>query len=259
MSVKAAVQVETREKLYEGKAKIVYATNDPGLIVQYFKDDATAFNALKRGTIVGKGVVNNRMSAAMFERLERARVPTHYLRTLSDREMLCRRLDIIKIETIVRNVVAGSLAKRTGLEEGTPIKQPIVELYYKSDPLGDPMINDDHVRMMKLATPAEITWIRRTALRINRVLRPLLWKRGLILVDFKLEFGRAGRTLYLGDEISPDTCRLWDRATREKLDKDRFRRDLGGLLEAYTEVAKRLGIMNEGEPPRGTGPVLVKG
>jgi phosphoribosylaminoimidazole-succinocarboxamide synthase len=240
MSVKAAEQVETRGKLYEGKAKIVYATDRPGLIVQYFKDDATAFNALKRGTIVGKGVINNRMSAAMFERLERAKVPTHYLGMLSDREMLCRRLDIIKIETIVRNVVAGSLAKRTGLDEGTPIRQPIVELYYKSDPLGDPMLNDDHVRMLKLATPAELVWIRRTALKINGVLRPHLLKRGLILVDFKLEFGRAGGRLYLGDEISPDTCRLWDRETGEKLDKDRFRRDLGGVEEAYQEVYRRL-------------------
>ena len=234
------MKVETREKLYEGKAKIVYATNQPGTIIQYFKDDATAFNALKRGTIVGKGVVNNRMSAAMFERLARAGVPTHYLGTLSDREMLCRRLEIIKIETIVRNVVAGSLAKRTGLEEGTPITAPVVELYYKSDPLGDPMLNDDHVRMMKLATPADLAWMRRTALRINAVLRPHMKKRGLLLVDFKLEFGRSGKTLYLGDEISPDTCRLWDVTTREKLDKDRFRRDLGGVEEAYQEVYRRL-------------------
>ena len=153
------MNVEMREKLYEGKAKIVYETNRPGQIIQYFKDDATAFNALKKGTILGKGVINNRMSAALFTVLERAKVPTHYLETLSDREMLCRRLDIIRIETIVRNIVAGSLAKRTGLEEGTPIKQPIVELYYKSDPLGDPMLNDDHVRMLRLATPAELAWI----------------------------------------------------------------------------------------------------
>ena len=234
------MNVETREKLYEGKAKIVYATSRPGAVVQYFKDDATAFNALKRGTILGKGVVNNRMSAAMFERLGRAGVPTHYLGTLSDREMLCRKLDIIKIETIVRNIVAGSLAKRTGLEEGTPIKQPVVELYYKSDPLGDPMLNDDHVRMLGLATPVELAWLKRTALRINGVLRPFMRRRGLLLVDFKLEFGRSGRTLYLGDEISPDTCRLWDQKTREKLDKDRFRRDLGGVEEAYQEVFRRL-------------------
>lgn len=232
--------VEQGEKLYEGKAKIVYATRKPGVVIQYFKDDATAFNALKKGTIVGKGVVNNRMSAALFERLAKAGVPTHYLGTLSDREMLCRRLDIIKIETIVRNVVAGSLAKRTGLDEGTLIRQPIVELYYKSDPLGDPMINDDHVRMMGLAKPAELAWMKRMALKINSILRPHLLKRDLLLVDFKLEFGRAGGKLYLGDEISPDTCRLWDRATREKLDKDRFRRDLGGVEDAYQEVYRRL-------------------
>jgi len=234
------MDVERREKLYEGKAKIVYATDRRDAVIQYFKDDATAFNALKKGTIVGKGVVNNRMSATLFERLGKARVPTHYLATLSDREMLCRRLDIIKIETIVRNVVAGSLAKRTGLEEGTAIRQPIVELYYKSDALGDPMLNDDHVRMLGLATPAELAWIKRTALKINTELRPHLRRRGLILVDFKLEFGRAARKLYLGDEISPDTCRLWDAGTGEKLDKDRFRRDLGGVEEAYQEVYRRV-------------------
>ncbi len=243
---KTVLSVELREKLYEGKAKIVYATSRPGLIVQYFKDDATAFNALKRGTIVGKGVVNNRMSAALFQILARARVPTHYLATLSDREMLCRRLEIIKIETIVRNTVAGSLAKRTGLEEGTPVAPPVVELYFKSDPLGDPMINDDHVRLLRLATPAEVAWIRRTALRINRALRPHLRRRGLLLVDFKLEFGRAGGRLYLGDEISPDTCRLWDVKTRDKLDKDRFRQDLGGVEDAYQEVYRR--VVENGRP-----------
>jgi phosphoribosylaminoimidazole-succinocarboxamide synthase len=233
-------EIQQGEKLYEGKAKIVYATSKPDVVIQYFKDDATAFNALKKGTILGKGVVNNRMSAALFERLAKAGVPTHYLGTRSDREMLCRRLDIIKIETIVRNVVAGSLAKRTGLEEGTAIKQPIVELYYKSDPLGDPMINDDHVRMLALAKPTELAWMKRMALKINSVLRPYMLKRDLLLVDFKLEFGRAGGKLYLGDEISPDTCRLWDRETREKLDKDRFRRDLGGVEDAYQEVFRRL-------------------
>ncbi len=234
------MNVETREKLYEGKAKIVYETNQPGVIIQYFKDDATAFNALKKGTIVGKGVVNNRMSAALFERLGRAGIPTHYLASLSDREMLCHRLDIIKIETIVRNIVAGSLAKRTGLEEGTPIKQPIVELYYKSDPLGDPMLNEDHVRMLRLASPTEVAWMKRMALRINSILRPHLARRALLLVDFKLEFGRRGRKLYLGDEISPDTCRLWDSRSKERLDKDRFRRDMGGVEEAYQEVYRRL-------------------
>lgn len=233
-------KVEVREKLYEGKAKIVYATNRPGTIIQSFKDEATAFNALKRGTIAGKGVVNNRVSALLFQVLERAGVPTHYLATLSDREMLCRKLQIIRIETIVRNVVAGSLAKRTGLAEGTAVRQPIVELYYKSDPLGDPMINGDHVRLLRLANPAELDRIRRLALKVNRVLRPYLRRRGLLLVDFKLEFGRSGGRLYLGDEISPDTCRLWDVRTQEKLDKDRFRQDLGGVEEAYQEVFRRL-------------------
>ena len=232
--------MEQREKLYEGKAKIVYSADKPGLIIQYFKDDATAFNALKRGTIVGKGVINNRMSSVLFTLLGKRGVPTHFVQTLSDREMLCRRLDIIKIETIVRNVVAGSLAKRTGLEEGTAIKQPVLELYYKSDPLGDPMINDDHVRMLKLGTPKELAWMRRMALKINGVLKPYLARKGLILVDFKLEFGRSGGRLYLGDEISPDTCRLWDARTKEKLDKDRFRRDLGGVEEAYQEVYRRV-------------------
>ena len=240
MAKNAVPTIEQRGKLYEGKAKIVFATNRPGLIVQFFKDDATAFNALKRGTIVGKGVVNNQMSAALFTLLGQKGVPTHYVATLSEREMLCRRLHIIKIETIVRNVVAGSLQKRTGLAEGMAVKPPIVELYYKSDPLGDPMINDEHVRMMKLATPAELSWIKRTALEVNDVLVPHLKKRGLLLVDFKLEFGRAGRALYLGDEISPDTCRLWDAATATKLDKDRFRQDLGGVEDAYQEVHRRL-------------------
>src|SRR3989449_3592757 len=190
------MNIETREKLYEGKAKIVYETNQPGKIIQYFMDDATAFNALKKGTILGKGVINNRMSAALFEVLERAGVPTHYLGTQSDREMLCRRLDIIKIEAVARNIVAGSLAKRTGLEEGTLLKQPIVEFYYKSDPLGDPMLNDDHVRMLRLATPAELIRMRRLTVRIHAILRPHLAPPGLLLVGFKLEFGRRGRKLY---------------------------------------------------------------
>ena len=234
------MKIEQREKMYEGKAKIVYATSSPKHVIQYFKDDATAFNALKRGTIVGKGVINNKMSAALFQRLAKAGVPTHYLATLSDREMLCRKLDIIMVEVIPRNMVAGTLAKRTGLEEGVAIKPPIVELFYKSDPLGDPMITEDHVRMLKLASPKELAWVRRMALKVNAVLRPLLKRKGLILVDFKLEFGRHGGRLYLGDEISPDTCRLWDADTLEKLDKDRFRRDLGNVEEAYQEVYRRI-------------------
>jgi phosphoribosylaminoimidazole-succinocarboxamide synthase len=227
-------------KLYEGKAKIVYATDRPDRIVQFFKDDATAFNALKRGTIAGKGIVNNRVSATLFALLERRGVRTHYLATLSEREMLCRRLEIIRIEVIVRNVIAGSLAKRTGLPEGVKIREPVLELYYKSDALGDPMINDDHVRVLELATAGELARIRREAFRVNAILRAHLARRGLTLVDFKLEFGRAGRRLLLGDEISPDTCRLWDAKTGERLDKDRFRRDLGGVEEAYQEVHRRL-------------------
>ena len=229
-----------RRQIYEGKAKILYEGPEPGTLVQYFKDDATAFNALKRGTIVGKGQVNNQMSATLFKLLESKRVPTHFVAQLSEREMLCRKLDIIKIETIARNIVAGSLAKRTGLEEGTPVRPAIVELYYKSDPLGDPMLNEEHVRMLKLATPREVAWLKRMALRINDVLRPFLLRKGLLLVDFKLEFGRHRGTLYLGDEISPDTCRLWDAKTRQKLDKDRFRQDLGGVEDAYQEVYRRV-------------------
>ena len=234
------MKVEQGVKLYEGKAKIVYAATKPGHVIHYYKDDATAFNALKRGTIVGKGEVNNQMSATLFKLLEKRGVPTHFVEQLSEREMLTKKLDIIKIETIVRNIVAGSLAKRTGLGEGTPVKPAIVELYYKSDPLGDPMINDEHVRMMKLASPKELAWIKRMALKVNDVLRPVLLKKGLLLVDFKLEFGRHGGKLYLGDEISPDTCRLWDAKTRQKLDKDRFRQDLGGVEDAYQEVYRRV-------------------
>src|SRR6266508_876814 len=242
--------MEKRDKLYEGKAKIVYSTDDPGKVIQYFKDDATAFNALKRGTIVGKGVINNKMSAALFQRLTKAGIPTHYLATLSDREMLCRKLDIIKVEVIPRNVVAGTLAKRIGLEEGVAIKPPIVELFYKSDPLGDPMITEDHVRMLKLASPKELAWLRRTALKVNALLRPLLKRKGLILVDFKLEFGRASGRLYLGDEISPDTCRLWDADTLEKLDKDRFRRVLCIVAEAHPELSRRTGSSGSYRAPR---------
>jgi phosphoribosylaminoimidazole-succinocarboxamide synthase len=226
--------------LYEGKAKVVYATDRADRIVQFFKDDATAFNALKRGTIVGKGVVNNRVSAALFTLLERRGIQTHYLATLSDREMLCRRLDIIRIEVIVRNVIAGSLAKRTGRPEGEPIREPVLELYYKSDPLGDPMINEDHVRLLELSSAGELARIRRAALQVNTILKPHLARRGLTLVDFKLEFGRAGRRLILGDEISPDTSRLWDSKTGQRLDKDRFRHDLGGVEDAYQEVYRRI-------------------
>jgi phosphoribosylaminoimidazole-succinocarboxamide synthase len=232
--------VEKLRKLYEGKAKVLYETSDHDLLIQHFKDDATAFNAAKRGTILQKGVLNNQISARVFEYLEGQGVSTHYVRTLSDRDMLVRRLEIVLIEVVVRNTVAGSLAKRLGLEEGTPLQSPVLEFYYKSDALGDPMINDDHIRVLGLASPAEVLAIREQAMRINAALLQFFAKRDILLVDFKVEFGRHHGRLLLGDEITPDGCRLWDRATREKMDKDRFRRDLGRVEEAYQEVHRRV-------------------
>lgn len=233
--------MEKREKLYEGKAKQVWSTDDPSLVVQYFKDDATAFNAQKRGTIASKGVVNNAVSEVLFKELESRGVKTHLVRRLSDREMLVRRLRIVPVELVVRNVVAGSLAKRLGMEEGGDLPAPIVELYYKDDALGDPMINDDHVVVFGWATAGDLAGIKRVALEANGILREFFRARGILLVDFKLEFGRADSgEILLGDEICPDTCRLWDATTREKLDKDRFRRDLGGVEEAYQEVYRRV-------------------
>ncbi len=233
--------MQRREKLYEGKAKQIWSTDDPDLVVQYFKDDATAFNAQKRGTIAEKGVVNNAVSEVLFGELERHGVPTHFVRRLSEREMLVRRLSIVPVELVVRNVIAGSLAKRLGREEGADLPSPIVELYYKDDALGDPMINQWHVVVMGWASRAELDRMVELALRVNEVLRAFLVERGLLLVDFKLEFGRAREgEILLGDEICPDTCRLWDVRTRERLDKDRFRRDLGGVEEAYQEVYRRI-------------------
>ena len=229
------------DMFYEGKAKKLYATSDPDLIIQYFKDDATAFNAKKRGTIEEKGVINNRMSELFFTLLEREGVPTHFVRRLDDRQMLCRRLDIIPVETVVRNIVAGSLAKRLGRQEGEELKNPIVEYYYKSDPLDDPLIYPEHAIAFGWASEQELNTIHDMALRINTILRRFLDERGVLLVDFKLEFGRHHGKVLLGDEICPDTCRFWDKATRQKLDKDRFRRDMGGVEEAYQEVVKRIG------------------
>ncbi|HEV8662324.1 MAG TPA: phosphoribosylaminoimidazolesuccinocarboxamide synthase [Candidatus Methylomirabilis sp.] len=232
--------MERRAQIYEGKAKILYETDDPDLLIQYFKDDATAFNAQKRGTIVGKGVMNNRISATLLTHLAEHGVPTHFVKVLSDREMLVKRLQMIKIEVVVRNVVAGSLAKRFGLSEGQALAEPVLEYYYKDDALGDPMINDSHIRMLRLATGPEMEAIMDGALRVNELLTEHLDRRGILLVDFKLEFGRCRGEILLGDEITPDGCRLWDKATREKLDKDRFRRDLGGVEEAYAEVLRRV-------------------
>lgn len=224
------------EQFYEGKAKCLYATDDPKLVIQYFKDDATAFNAQKRGTIVEKGIMNNAISSKIFQELEKIGVPTHFVQKLSDREMLVRRLQIVPVEVVVRNVIAGSLAKRMGRPEGEALAHPIVELYYKDDALGDPMINDDHVAVFQLATTDEMSEIRRMALKVNDFLRTFFDARGIVLVDFKLEFGRCDGRIVLGDEITPDGCRLWDKKTGEKLDKDRFRRDLGNVEEAYQRV-----------------------
>ena len=229
------------EMIYEGKAKRVYATEDPKLLIVDYKDDATAFNGEKRGTIVGKGVINNQMSNRLMRRLEQAGVPTHFVEELSERETLVRRVEIVPLEVIVRNRSAGSFSKRYGVEEGRVFDAPTIEFSYKNDALGDPLINSSHVIALGLATPEELELIRRYAFRVNEVLCALWASRGITLVDFKLEFGRlADGTIVLADEISPDTCRLWDSATGKKLDKDRFRRDLGGVEDAYAEVMRRL-------------------
>ncbi len=226
--------------LYEGKAKRLYEADRPDCVIQYFKDDATAFNAQKRGTIVAKGVVNNRISERLFRLLEESGVPTHFIERLSDREMLTKKVRIIPIEVVVRNRVAGSLAKRLGLTEGEAIEPPLVEFYYKNDALGDPLITEDHIRLLNLAEPRLVADIRRLALRVNTLLLPFFRERGLVLVDFKLEFGLHDGALVLADEISPDTCRFWDQRTGESLDKDRFRKDLGKIEEAYQEVLRRV-------------------
>ena len=231
---------EKREMFYEGKAKKLYTTPDAGLIIQYFKDDATAFNGKKRDTIEDKGVMNNRISELFFLLLEKHGVKTHFVRRLNDREMLCKRLDIIPVETVVRNIVAGSMAKRLGREEGEPLKHPIVEYYYKSDALDDPLILGEHAIAFGWATAEELKIVDAKALKVDEVLSEFLDERGVILVDFKLEFGRHHGEILLGDEICPDTCRFWDKATRQKLDKDRFRRDLGGVEEAYQEMLRRV-------------------
>ncbi|NIO10507.1 MAG: phosphoribosylaminoimidazolesuccinocarboxamide synthase [Deltaproteobacteria bacterium] len=232
--------MEKREAIYEGKAKIIYTTDDPDLVIQYFKDDATAFNAEKKGTIKEKGIINNEISEVLFRLLEKEGVPTHLEKRLNEREMLVRRLDIIPVEVVMRNVIAGSLAKRFGMEEGGSLSIPVLEHYYKSDPLGDPMINLFHIRALQLATDSEMQEVEKLSFRVNEVLRNFFDERDLILVDFKLEFGRHHGKILLGDEICPDTCRLWEKGSLEKLDKDRFRRDLGKVEEAYQEVARRV-------------------
>ena len=229
------------EQLYEGKAKKVFRTDDPELLIVDYKDDATAFNGLKKGSIAGKGVINNQMSNRLMAKLEKAGVPTHFVQELSPRETLVKRVSIVPLEVIVRNLSAGSFAKRYGVEEGIVFDAPTIEFSYKNDELGDPLLNSYHALALKLATAEEIETIKRYAFQVNDLLKALWAECGVILVDFKLEFGRlADGSIVLADEISPATCRLWDEKTHEKLDKDRFRRDLGGVEDAYAEIMKRL-------------------
>jgi phosphoribosylaminoimidazole-succinocarboxamide synthase len=241
-----------RRQIYEGKAKILYEGPEPGTLIQYFKDDATAFNAQKKGTINGKGVLNNRISEHVFTLLGNIGIPTHFIRRLNMREQLVREVEIIPIEVVVRNVVAGSLAKKLGLEEGMPLPRTIIEYYFKNDALGDPMVTHEHIAAFGWGTEEEMRDIEELTIRINDFMQGLFAAVGIRLVDFKLEYGRLfdGEVsrVVLADEISPDGCRLWDMVSGEKLDKDRFRRDLGGEAEAYQEVARRLGLVTEETP-----------
>jgi len=229
------------EQIYEGKAKKVYKTDDPELYIVDYKDDATAFNGLKKGTIAGKGIINNQMSNRLMQMIEQKGVPTHFVKELSERETLVKKVSIVPLEVIVRNIAAGSFSKRYGVDEGMVFEEPVIEFSYKNDALGDPLLNTDHALALKVATRAEIDTIKSYALKVNSILKAFWAECGVTLVDFKLEFGKTtDGSIILADEISPDTCRLWDSATGEKLDKDRFRRDLGGVEEAYAEIMKRL-------------------
>ena len=233
--------MEKTVQLYEGKAKKVYATTDENLVIVSYKDDATAFNGLKKGTISGKGVINNRMSNMLMQMLEKNGVPTHFVEELSERDTVVKKVSIVPLEVIIRNISAGSFAKRYGVEEGIVFDEPTIEFSYKNDDLGDPLINEYHALALKLATKAEIETIKSMAFKINELLKERFAKVNITLVDFKLEFGRLpDGTIVLADEISPDTCRFWDSTTHEKLDKDRFRRDLGGVEDAYNEVMRRM-------------------
>ena len=232
--------MEKRDKIYEGKAKILYTTDDPDMVIQYFKDDATAFNAAKKGSIDQKGVINNKISTKIFEMIESRGIKTHYVKTLNDREMLVRKVEIVPLEVIIRNRAAGSLCRLLGLAEGTTLACPILEFCYKEDKLGDPMINEYHIRALGYATDAEVEKIKTMVFKINDAMREFFSKLNIELIDFKLEFGRYKNDIILADEISPDTCRLWEIGTGEKLDKDRFRRDLGNIEEAYQEVLRRV-------------------
>lgn len=250
-----------RRRIYEGKAKILYEGPEPGTLVQFFKDDTTAFNNEKHDVIEGKGVLNNRISEQIFLKLADIGIPTHFIKSLNMREQLVREVEIIPIEVVVRNVAAGSISKRLGLDEGTPLPRSIVEYYYKNDALGDPMISEEHITAFGWASPQELDEVMSMALRINDFMCGMFAAIGIRLVDFKLEFGRLweGETMriVLADEISPDGCRLWDMASNDKMDKDRFRQDLGGLMDAYQEVARRLGILVVKGQDGKSGPVLV--
>ena len=229
------------EQIYEGKAKKVYATDDPNLVIVDYKDDATALDGLKKGTIVGKGVINNQMTNRLMAKMEKAGIPTHFVKELSERETLVKKVSIVPLEVIIRNISAGHFASRYGVEEGIVFDQPTIEFSYKNDDLHDPLLNEYHALALKLATREEIDLIKKYAFGVNEILKAFWSECGVTLVDFKLEFGKtADGTIVLADEISPDTCRLWDSKTHEKLDKDRFRRDMGGVEEAYAEIMKRL-------------------
>ena len=229
------------EQIYEGKAKKVFKTDDPNLVIVDYKDDATALDGLKKGTIVGKGVINNQMTNRLMAKMEKAGIPTHFVQELSERETLVKKVSIVPLEVIIRNISAGHFASRYGVEEGIVFEQPTIEFSYKNDELGDPLLNTYHALALKLATPEEIKTIEDYSFRVNEALKAFWLTCGVTLVDFKLEFGRlSDGTIVLADEISPDTCRLWDSKTHEKLDKDRFRRDLGGVEEAYAEIMRRL-------------------
>ena len=251
-----------RRQVYEGKAKVLYEGPEPGTLIQYFKDDATAFNNQKHGIITGKGVLNNRISEYLMLRLAEIGVPTHFIRRVNMREQLIKEVEIIPVEVVVRNVAAGSIATRFKMEEGTPLPRSIVEYYYKSDELGDPMVTEEHITAFGWASYQELDEILNLALRINDFLTGIFIGIGLKLIDFKIEFGRLWEDedmrIVLADEISPDNCRLWDSRTNEKLDKDRFRRDLGGVQEAYAEIARRLGILPEAGPRDLKGPEMVQ-
>ncbi len=256
------IPMSRRRRIYEGKAKVLYEGPEPGTLIQHFKDDATAFNAKKNEVIDGKGVLNNRISEHIFSNLNDIGVPTHFIRRLNMREQLIREVEIIPLEVVVRNVAAGSLSERLGIEEGTQLPRSIIEFYYKNDALKNPMVSEEHITAFGWATPQEIDDVMALAIRVNDFLSGLFLGAGIRLVDFKMETGRLWEgemmRIVVADEISPDSCRLWDIRSKDKLDKDRFRKDMGGLIEAYSEVARRLGILGENENPGQSGPRLVQ-